>query len=39
MLASALENDCKYIITEDMQHGHIIENELTILNPFTGISG
>ena len=36
MLASALEYDCKYIITEDMQHGQLIENSLTIYNPFRG---
>ena len=34
MLASALENKCKFIITEDMQHGQLIENDLTIFNPF-----
>ena len=34
MLASALEYNCKYIITEDMQHKQIIENSLTIYNPF-----
>ena len=34
MLASSLEYDCKYIITEDMQHGQLIENSLTIFNPF-----
>ena len=34
MLASALEYKCKYIITEDMQHGHFVENKLIILNPF-----
>ena len=34
MLASALEHDCKFIFSEDMQHGQIIEDKLTILNPF-----
>jgi len=34
MLASALAYDCKVILSEDMQHGQVIENKLTILNPF-----
>ena len=34
MLASALENNCEYILSEDMQHGQIIEDKLTILNPY-----
>jgi len=34
MLSSALSNDCKIILSEDMQHGQLIENKLTILNPF-----
>jgi len=34
MLASALEHNCKYIFSEDMQHGQVIENRLTIMNPF-----
>jgi predicted nucleic acid-binding protein len=34
VLASALENDCKIIYSEDMQHGQIIENTLEIVNPF-----
>ena len=34
MLASALANDCKVILSEDMQHRQIIENKLRILNPF-----
>jgi len=34
MLASALEHNCTYIFSEDMQHGQIIEKTLTIINPF-----
>jgi len=34
MLASALANGCKIILSEDMQHKQLIENSLTILNPF-----
>jgi len=34
VLASALENGCKIIYSEDMQHGQIIENTLEVLNPF-----
>jgi predicted nucleic acid-binding protein len=34
VLASALENNCKIIYSEDMQHGQIIENSLKIVNPF-----
>jgi len=34
MLASALGHNCTYIFSEDMQHGQIIENTLTIKNPF-----
>ena len=34
MLASALENDCTKIYTEDMSSGQMIENRLLIINPF-----
>jgi len=37
ILASALENGCNIIYSEDMQNGQIIENQLTIINPFEGI--
>ena len=37
ILASALENECNIIYSEDMQNGQIIENQLTIINPFEGI--
>lgn len=32
MLASALSNDCKYLLSEDMSDGQVIEKQLTILN-------
>jgi predicted nucleic acid-binding protein len=35
MLASALNNDCKYFITEDMADGQIIDNKLTIVNIYS----
>jgi len=34
IVASALENKCTILYTEDMQHQQIIENTLTIINPF-----
>ena len=34
ILASALENGCHSVITEDMNSGQIIYNKLTIHNPF-----
>ena len=35
MLASALNSDCKYFITEDMADGQIINNKLTIVNIYS----
>lgn len=34
ILAVALENNCSTLYTEDMQDGQIIEDRLTIKNPF-----
>jgi predicted nucleic acid-binding protein len=34
IIASALENKCKILYTEDMQDGQIIEGKLKIENPF-----
>jgi predicted nucleic acid-binding protein len=34
IIASALQNNCSILYTEDMQHQQIIENTLTIINPF-----
>jgi predicted nucleic acid-binding protein len=36
ILATALENGCDIVYSEDMQHNHILENRLTIINPFRG---
>jgi predicted nucleic acid-binding protein len=36
ILATALENGCDIVYSEDMQHNHILENRLTIINPFGG---
>jgi len=32
--ASALENGCKILYSEDMHHNHLIEKKLRIVNPF-----
>ena len=34
IIASALQNNCTILYTEDMQHKQIIENTLEIINPF-----
>ena len=34
IIASALQNNCSILYTEDMQHNQLIENKLTIINPF-----
>ncbi|MFN8256684.1 MAG: PIN domain-containing protein [Bacteroidales bacterium] len=34
IIASALQNNCAILYTEDMQHNQVIENSLTIINPF-----
>ncbi|GHT48095.1 twitching motility protein PilT [Spirochaetia bacterium] len=34
ILASSLENECSTVYSEDMQDGQLIENTLTIRNPF-----
>ncbi|MDN3512013.1 MAG: PIN domain-containing protein [Candidatus Jettenia sp.] len=34
VIASALENNCSTLYTEDMQHGQTLEDSLTIINPF-----
>ena len=35
IIASALEHDCLYLLTEDMSNGQVIEGRLTIKNIFT----
>ncbi|MEK6682372.1 MAG: PIN domain-containing protein [Nitrospirota bacterium] len=34
VIASALENNCSILYTEDMHDGQLINNELAIINPF-----
>jgi predicted nucleic acid-binding protein len=34
IIASALENKCDYLLSEDMNNGQVIEKTLTILNIF-----
>ena len=34
ILASALENECEIIYSEDFQHSQLIEKKLKIVNPF-----
>lgn len=34
IVAAALESNCKILYSEDMQHNQIINNTLTIINPF-----
>ncbi len=34
IIASALENGCTALYTEDLQHGQVINNRLKISNPF-----
>ena len=34
IVASASENDCEILYTEDLQHRQLIENKLRIINPF-----
>lgn len=38
IIASALENNCNILYTEDMHHGQNIENILKIINPFSAES-
>jgi len=34
IVASALDNGCQTLFSEDMQHGMIIDKRLSIINPF-----
>ncbi|MCA0237580.1 MAG: PIN domain-containing protein [Bacteroidetes bacterium] len=34
IVATALENDCTHLFSEDMQHGLLVEKRLAIHNPF-----
>lgn len=38
IVAAALEADCKILFSEDMQHGLVIEQKLTIHNPFSKVA-
>ncbi len=38
IVAAALLDRCETLYSEDMQHGLVIDNRLTILNPFTEIA-
>lgn len=38
IVSAALSAHCCWLYSEDMQHGLVIENRLTILNPFTLIN-
>jgi predicted nucleic acid-binding protein len=33
IVASALENNCSILVSEDLHHGQVIEKNLTIINP------
>lgn len=37
MLASALEQGCNVLYSEDLQHGQILEGGLRIIDPFAGL--
>jgi predicted nucleic acid-binding protein len=34
ILATAIDNDCNILYTEDMHHNQLIENKVRIINPF-----
>jgi predicted nucleic acid-binding protein len=34
IVATALENECDVLYSEDMQHHQIVDDKLTIINPF-----
>ncbi|MBL7795161.1 MAG: PIN domain-containing protein [Saprospiraceae bacterium] len=34
IVTAALESGCRYLFTEDMNHGLVVEKTLTIVNPF-----
>ena len=39
VVASALAADCETLYTEDLQDGQVIEEQLTIRNPFKTVEG
>jgi predicted nucleic acid-binding protein len=34
IIASAIESNCSVLYSEDLQHGHVIDGSLKIMNPF-----
>jgi predicted nucleic acid-binding protein len=34
IVASALETECDFLYTEDLQHGQTLEGRLQVINPF-----
>ena len=34
IITTALQNNCKYLYSEDLQHNQVIEKQLSIINPF-----
>jgi predicted nucleic acid-binding protein len=36
IVAAALASDCDVLLSEDMQHGMVVDGRLTIVNPFLG---
>jgi len=34
IISSALQSNCTILLSEDLQHNQLIENSLTIINPF-----
>jgi len=36
MIASAIDNDCEILFSEDMNDGQIIDGKLKIMNPYKG---
>jgi len=34
IVKAALDNDCDILYSEDMQHGQLIDNRVTVINPF-----
>ncbi|MBS3963175.1 MAG: PIN domain-containing protein [Methylomonas sp.] len=34
IIAAALQTDCRVLYSEDMQHNQVIDDRLTIINPF-----
>lgn len=39
VIATAIENNCKILYTEDLHHNQLIKKKLRVLNPFKNIPG